>query len=187
MQYATVLPCLGTLYPTRRDQLAIDWSLVLEPSGLAQVDFAHEAAARSSHGGSDIDESAIGERCGLARRVHRLPAGAPCCQYRCCQYPIRVTDDEVLLVTQSRDGDDRGKAAPVFATLPSSEMSWTPREALNTKASNPGQSAGRIHGSTRPRVPHLGRIVQIGRANPVHHLGDRIAQHALHAGGRNSE
>jgi hypothetical protein len=61
-------------------------------------------------------------------------------------------------------------------------MSSIPREALNTSASKPGVIG--VPSSTLSAFgarDHLLRIRDVGRRDLVHHLGGRVAQHALGA------
>ena len=61
-------------------------------------------------------------------------------------------------------------------------MSSIPREALNTRAWKPGVIGGGELGAQCHRArDHFLRIGDIGRGDLVHHVGGRIAQHALGA------
>ena len=61
-------------------------------------------------------------------------------------------------------------------------MSSIPREALKTSAWKPGVMVVAEFGAQRHRAgDHFLRIGDIGRRDLVHHVGGRVAQHALGA------
>ena len=61
-------------------------------------------------------------------------------------------------------------------------MSSIPREALKTSASKPGRDRGAELDAQRLGArDHFLRIGDVGRRDLVHHVGGRVAQHALGA------
>ena len=61
-------------------------------------------------------------------------------------------------------------------------MSSMPREALKTSASKPGVIGGcELEAQRLGARDHFLRIGDVGRGDLVHHVGGRVAQHALGA------
>ena len=93
-----------------------------------------------------------------------------------------IADDGVLLVAQRRDRHHRGEPAPVLAEVGELVVVLDPVRRLEHEGLETGRNRrGELHAQRRGARDDFIGVGNVGRREPVHHVGGGVAQHPLGA------